>query len=255
MQVLIIFSYGMTKCGSTLAFQLARTVLEANGFDQPRLSERALGNNRKINFAQHITDDMAELILRETQAIGHPIVIKTHTSLDPAVRRLFDQGHAIGHATYRDPRDMALSMLDAGKATQTNGTAAFSEITDLTAAMHAVRNQTAKLAEWLSLPNMLPLCYDDIAFDTAATAQRMLTQFALTGDTATIAAKAKSTRFTQFNKGIRDRYKTELSAEDSTAIANEFAPFIETLITNRAHLTLPLTTPLTNPQLHPVITV
>lgn len=250
MKPLIIFSYGMTKCGSTLAFQLARTALEANGFDQPRLSERALGNDRKINFAQHITDEMADLILSETRSIGHPIVIKTHTSLDPAVRRLFEQGHAIGHAAYRDPRDMALSMLDAGQAALASGAAAFSEITDLDAALIAVRDQTAKLAQWLSLPNMLPLCYDDIAFETASVAERMLAQLGQPGDAAAIADKARSARFTQFNKGVRDRYKSEMSPKDSAAIAREFSPFIHHLITHRANLKLPLAGSLTDRQLH-----
>ena len=236
MKPLIIFSYGMTKCGSTLAFQLARSALQGCGFDQPRLSASALGNTRKINFCQHITDDMADLILRETGEIGHPIVIKTHTSLDPAVRRLFDQGLAIGHATYRDPRDMALSMLDAGRAAMASGAAAFSEITDMNAALQAVRDQTAKLAQWLSLPNILPLYYDDIAFDSADVAERMLAQLGQQGNAAAIADKAKSARFTQFNKGVRDRYRLEMSVEESASIAREFAPFIANLITNRAQL-------------------
>ncbi len=236
MQPLLVFSYGMTKCGSTLAFQLARAALEQAGCDQPRLSTAALGNNRKINFVQHVDAPMAAMIVQEVAKIGHPIVIKTHTALDPAVRQFFADGLAIGHATYRDPRDMALSMMDAGKAARESGAAAFSEITDLNAALKAVRDQTTKLAEWLGLPNMLPLCFDDIAFDTPGVAERMLAQFGLTGNAQRIAAKAKSARFTQFNKGVTDRYRAEMSAEESGGIAREFAPFLETLINNRRAL-------------------
>ncbi|WP_189638928.1 hypothetical protein [Paramylibacter ulvae] len=51
---MIVFCYGMTKCGSTLAFETARSALELSGYPQPRLSMSALGVTRKINFCQHL---------------------------------------------------------------------------------------------------------------------------------------------------------------------------------------------------------
>ena len=236
MEPLIIFSYGMTKCGSTLAFQLVRTALEQLGYVQPRLSKPALGNDRNINFVQFVEKPMAVSIWQEVQAIGHPVVIKTHAAPSPAVRRLLKKGMALGQAAYRDPRDMALSMIDSGRAARASGAVGFSHITDLNTALAGIRYQCGNLSKWLSLPNVLPLCYDDIAFDTKATAARILAQLNMPGDPGRIAAIARSRRFIQLNKGVADRHVLEMLPDDSTGISQEFQPLIDILIKGRAKL-------------------
>lgn len=53
----VVFSYGMTKYGSTLAFELARTALELSGFPQQIMPVEALGQNKLINFTRYLTDN------------------------------------------------------------------------------------------------------------------------------------------------------------------------------------------------------
>ncbi|MCK4861824.1 MAG: sulfotransferase domain-containing protein [Rhodobacteraceae bacterium] len=236
MKPLIYFSYGMTKCGTTLAFHMVSEALSQAGYEQHRLPESLIGPNKKLNFGQHFTDDQADELWEFVQTIGHPIVIKTHTRPDPSVVRLIQNGQAIAHACYRDPRDMALSMLDHGKRARAQGNPAFAEIQTLEDAKSGIRNQCDSLTAWLRLPKVLPLDFEDIAFDMQATAQRILNQLDISGDPEKIVNKVLDGRFTQFNKGISQRYKSEMPDQDDRDLAHEFAPLLTRLIDRKPNL-------------------
>mgnify|MGYP001097424608 CR=1 FL=1 len=236
MKPLIYFSYGMTKCGTTLAFHMVSEALSQAGYKQHRLPAHLMGPNKKLNFGQHYSDDQAAQLWEAVQAIGHPIAIKTHTRPDPAVVRLIQNGQAIAHACYRDPRDMALSMLDHGVRARANGKPAFAEIETLEDAKSGIRNQTDSLTAWLRLPNVLPMDFEDTAFDMQTTAQRILNQLDITGDPEKIVTAVLDGRFTQFNKGISQRHKTEMSQQDDHKFASEFSPFLTHLIDNKRTL-------------------
>ena len=233
MKPLIYFSYGMTKSGSTLAFELVRCLLEANGYPQGRIEAPGLLDRKKINTCQHLDEDLAEGLWQAVRQLGHPVAIKTHTRPDPAVRVLLQDGRALGSACYRDPRDLALSMLDHGRRARARGEQPFSEFFAIDDALNGIRNQTETLRQWLTLPGVLPLAYNDVAFDSARTVDRLARQLGLGGDGAVIAEIARTQRFTQFNKGKKDRHASEMATGDSMRIAREFAPLIETLIQNR----------------------
>ena len=236
MKPLIYFSYGMTKCGTTLAFHMVSEALAQAGYEQHRLPAHLIGPNKKLNFGQHFSDDQAAELWEAVQAIGHPIAIKTHTRPDPAVVRLIQNGQAIAHACYRDPRDMALSMLDHGQRARAKGKPAFAEIETLEDAKSGIRNQCDSLTAWLRLPNILPLDFEDIAFDMQTTAQRILNQLGIAGDPEEIVNKVLDGRFTQFNKGISQRHKSEMSPLDDRKFASEFAPLLTRLIDNKHSL-------------------
>lgn len=236
MKPLIYFSYGMTKCGTTLAFHMVSEALTQTGFKQHRLPAHLIGPNKKLNFGQHYSEAQAAELWDVVQSIGHPIVIKTHTRPDPAVVRLIQNGQAIAHACYRDPRDMALSMLDHGKRARANGNPAFAEIETLEDAKSGIRNQCDGLTAWLQLPNVMPLEFEDIAFDMKTTAQRILNQLKIDGNAEEIANNVLDSRFTQFNKGISKRHKLEMSENESQEFENEFVPFLSRLIEDKREL-------------------
>ncbi|HSF90711.1 MAG TPA: hypothetical protein VLA51_00755, partial [Paracoccaceae bacterium] len=96
--------------------------------------------------------------------------------------------------------------------------------------LNGIRNQMDSLTAWLRLPNVLPLCFDDIAFRSAETVDRIADQLGLRVDAEQIAEQVKDTTFTQFNKGVAARYRSEMSVADADRIATEFSPFYQTLI-------------------------
>ena len=236
MKPMIYFSYGMTKCGTTLAFHMVSEALAQAGFEQHRLPAHLIGPNKKLNFGQHFTDDQTDELWAAVRSIGHPIVIKTHTRPDPAIVRLIQNGQAIAHACYRDPRDMALSMLDHGIRAREAGKPAFAEIETLEDAKSGIRNQCDSLTAWLRLPNILPLDFEDIAFDMQTTVQRILDQLDISGDPEKIVAKVLDGRFTQLNKDISQRHKSEMSPQDVREFDLEFAPLMTRLIDNKHSL-------------------
>lgn len=236
MKPLIYFSYGMTKCGTTLAFHMVSEALVKAGYKQHRLPSHLIGANKKLNFGQHFSDDQAEDLWEAVQSIGHPIVIKTHTRPDPAVVRLLQNGQAIAHACYRDPRDMALSMLDHGIRARANGNPAFAEIETLEDAKSGIRNQCDSLTAWLRLPNVMPLEFEDIAFDMKTTAQRILKQLKIDGNAEEIVNEVLDGRFTQFNKGISKRHQNEMPANENQEFEHEFMPLLSRLIDSKRNL-------------------
>ena len=238
MKPMVYFSYGMTKCGTTLAYHMVSEALAQAGAEQNRLPDHLIGPNRKINFGAHFTATQADELWQAVQSIGHPIVVKTHTRPDPAIVQMMQDGRAIAHACYRDPRDMALSMLDHGARARTAGNPAFSEIVTLDDAKNGIRNQCDSLTAWLRLPNILPLNFENIAFDMPTTVQRLLDQLRIEGDPDRIIAKVLDGRFTQLNKGISKRHNAEMSAQNNREFACEFAPFMALLLDNpRKHAT------------------
>lgn len=236
MKPLIYFSYGMTKYGTTLAFHLASEALEQAGYKQHRLPAHLIGANKKLNFGQHFSETQAAELWEAVQTIGQPIVIKTHTRPDPAVVRMIQNGQAIAHACYRDPRDMALSMLDHGIRARANGNPAFAEIETLEDAKSGIRNQCDSLTAWLRLPNVMPLDFEDIAFDMKTTAQHILDQLKIDGNAEEIVNKVLDGRFTQFNKGTSKRYQNEMPEIETQGFEREFIPFLSRLIENKRKL-------------------
>jgi len=219
----IYFSFGMTKSGSTLGFELARTGLEQAGMEQELLPS-CVSAMRRINFAQHLDNKAVVALEAITDAIGHPVAIKTHTRPDPEVIRLLQSGRASAHAIYRDPRDIALSMLDHGERAHT--------IEDT---IEPIKHQTNSLLAWLSLPNVRPLYYDDLAFDTVRTMDVIANELGFAAPAETIK-EVMTSRFTQLNVGVRDRHMLEMDKETSQRFETIFAPFYDRLIHNRAQL-------------------
>lgn len=224
----LFVSYGMTKCGSTLAFQLARVALIQAGFEQPVVTRGS--GDRKINFVPILTEERADHFRKQIDALGHPLVIKTHSPAEAPALKMLSRGEARAHAAYRDLRDMALSMLDHGVRAREKGRPAFAEIETMADARAGIDNQVEKLMTWASQPGVELMGYDQLAFATAEAAERVLGQLGIDGAPKKIARQVLKREFTQRNKAQKDRWRTEMSAKDSAAFRSAYAPFYEHLI-------------------------
>jgi len=234
MQPLLYFSYGMTKTGSTLAFQLVRTALDLCGFPQDRVPLDVVNPVLKRNFVNHISDRQLHELKEEAKKRGYPIVLKTHMRPDPGVVEMMQTGEAVAHASYRDPRDMALSMLDHAEKSRNEGEENFAELSSLPQVLENIRHQHDSLTAWLRLPGTMPLYFEDIAFNTVQTAKRILTRLNLNIDPVVLADIVHTQRFTQKNKALRLRYPTEMNPKDAKMIGAEFAPLLNEFIKNRS---------------------
>ena len=236
MAPLLYFSYGMTKTGSTLAFELARSALDLCGYPQDPAKLEGIIINARLNFVNTLQKAGLQKTMAYARKLGHPLVLKTHARPPEELADMIKRGEAVVQVSYRDPRDMALSMLDHGIRARARGSNSFSELKTLEQTLENIRQQFETLSLWLKLPNVLPLYFEDVGFATPAAAKQVLQRLGLRLDAKTLADVVHQHRFTQKNKAKALRYPDEMAVGQSEAIAQEFAPFIAKFITNRAEL-------------------
>lgn len=223
-------SYGMWKSGSTYAFELTKAMFMKNGYLQPRLSDRAVESGHNINFVCDWTATQLNAILNEVEKHNTIIVIKTHRSPSSEVIKLLDSDLAVGHAVYRDPRDIALSLLDAGKMAREKGYKAFSDIHNLDDAVKRIKKQIKIFQQWVDLNNIRPIAYHDFTQKPLKLASLVSEQTDLIPYQIEDAEKIKQSRFIQFNKGKQNRYQTEMSKSEQEKIRKYFQVFYESFI-------------------------
>ena len=229
---MIVFSYGITKTGSTLAFELIKGCLESVGHKQRRLADGLVEPGHPINFLairRHTPEALQALFDAVPQ--DEIIAIKTHDSFGNKHRALFERASAEGRIkaqiVHRDPRDTCLSMLDAGTAARSAGRAAFSEFETLEDTKAAVERQLRNLDFWLTLPDVLELQYADLAERPFECIEKIGKTLGISPDPKAAYNHAFNKAFTQKNKAKPARYKDELSPSDQESIVARFRPYME----------------------------
>lgn len=217
----LYLSYGVTKTGSTLAFELVRAILELAGADQSRLPDGAVTPGHNINFFAGSVSDQIPAALDAAAGRGGLVAVKTHGRPESGARAAARRGRLIGHVVFRDPRDIVLSMLDAGARAREAGARAFSEIVTLDDALRALERQVSRMNAWLELPGMMPLLYDRFAFDLPRSVRQLAGQLGVETDPDAVIALVQ-TRFTQRNKAVPSRHEQEMDPADQRRVMERF---------------------------------
>jgi hypothetical protein len=224
---MIVLSYGMTKSGSTLAFELCKSVLQQRGFEQRRLPDGVVAPWHHINFISELSVASLQRLV-EAVSSSEIITIKTHLGFGDDEKWFIEDGIRDGgikvHVNYRDPREICLSLVDAGVQARENEKPAFAEVRTLRDAARIVRRQLNVCRRWGSLQGVLHLHYDDVAFDTRRVAEQLNADFGFDpvsdAEYNEIAYRVFSEAFTQKNKGVKHRYK-ELNARQNEFLVRE----------------------------------
>ena len=229
---MIIVSFGLMKSGSTLAYEMARTILELAGEPQEFLGEDLVMPWPQLNFVQEWNDESLTALLQATQ--GRRIVIKTHHSLAPVdaslIRSAVESGDMRVHVTYRDPRDIVLSMLDHGFRARTGTDLAFRDTFTVEDGMWLLAGQLLWIREWLALPS-LKLRYEDVVADAAYAPTAIAGDLGVDVDLEE-AWRIVSGRFTQQNEGLPERYKSDLWPDEIEKVERAFPLFIDLVAAN-----------------------
>ena len=226
-QPLIYISYGMAKSGSTLAFQLVSAILEEAGVPQYDLDLSEHSEIEQSRFVPIIRPpELSHMVAVAKGRPRRPIVVKTHSGLWNCVAEGLDHGWIIGHAVCRDPRDIALSMMDASRENRAWGKRDGQPLRHVEDALDYVRAHAKKFQDWARHPAVMPISYERIAFDTEAVATEIANQLGVDADAKRVAKIAKASQ-TNFNKGRSRRHANELSAKVNDRIRDEFADFID----------------------------
>jgi len=232
----LVFSYGIPKSGSTLAFQIARVAALFGGHSQRLLPAPLRTPGHKVNFQQVLDPELLERTA--ARAVGRVLVIKTHDTPGrawaAAYRALAGRGEAAAIVNHRDPRDICLSLCDAGRVARERGEAAFAEFVTLADAAARVQDYLVELEGWRDLPRLLELLYEVCAFATRRAIEAVKTHLGLRSPTWLVRFHAGRIAFTHRNRAVPERHLAELSGDERASLDAAFAPYLDAMGYRRA---------------------
>ncbi len=115
-----------------------------------------------------------KLIQELTQVVGgDDLVIKTHGPPRGDIASLIASGAVLANASIRDPREIALSMLDHGKRARRWKLAPFVEFQNLDDTLASIDNQIGYFNAWAEIPKVEVFLYNEICFDSRSVVERL----------------------------------------------------------------------------------
>lgn len=226
---MLVICYGMAKSGSTLAFEMVRAILMSAGHSQgrvrcPGLSSRARGNYMKTadrNSIESLLDYVGK---------GRILAVKSHHVFSDDMFEWIEDLQARRKlqiiASYRDPRDICLSLVDAGARARQKGKRAFAHVDGLPRAMLQVQRAIRNFRKWGAVQGTLRLYYQTVAFSPDAAIGAMEGVLNVTADREEVMRHAFETAFTQKNKAKPHRYPDELNDDEQLEMVEAFGSFI-----------------------------
>src|SRR5262249_15016403 len=133
-------------------------------------------------------------------------------------------------ASYRDPRDVCLSMVDAGQIAREKNRREFAEYTDLNSTLRQIEKQTVIFRKWGAIPGTVRLDYETLAFEPEATMTMLDNVLGIASDHAKAQHYAFNRAFTQKNRAVTNRRATDLSPEEDARLVRIFGTFIENVV-------------------------
>ena len=222
---MIVLCYGMTKSGSTLAFELCKAVLEQRGYQQRRLPDTVTVPGRNVNFINEVSISRLRAALADSSD-KEIIAIKVHAPAGATEIKFIESAIADGtmkvQVNLRDPREICLSLVDAGRKAREKNRGAFAEIVTLADAAAGVGKQLRVCRNWGAINGALHLLYNDVAFDAPRAVQEICADFGFPmldeSELATAMSQVFEDAFTQRNKAVKDRYRSDMSEQDGETL-------------------------------------
>lgn len=229
---MIVISYGIPKSGSTLAYEQLRGILIGAGHEQEILyNDRQSGAHRGTprNFLNDISRERLEDMIARTGP-DRIIAVKTHSAFPPDMFRWLEERQEVRDiqviASYRDPRDICLSLRDAGARARDRGTGAFGNVTDLEKAMINVERRIVSFRRWAALRGTVRLNYEDVAFHPDKAIDAVEQVLGIKADRFFVLKYAFEDAYTLKNVGKAKRHEDELSDEEKKILSQTFRKFI-----------------------------
>ncbi len=209
---MIYICYGITKSASTFLYQMTEEVFSSSGRKIARLREPFRKNDSIDNYFNLID---SELLSRIADAIGdQDIVLKTHGPATEDIAKLVASGRLLASASIRDPREIALSMLDHGQRSRKWKYQRFSEFAVLDDTLNAIDGQLRYFQSWADIAAVRVFKYNDICFNSAAVLKLIAEQIGSgVNSDGVLDVFRHKTRIGQFSKGKALRYR-ELNDAD-----------------------------------------
>jgi hypothetical protein len=210
----------MLKSASTFLYQLTEEVVRAVG----RKPVRLRAPFRPWWSVENYFDDIDPVLLDAISdaVAGRDVVLKTHQGLHPQVGCRIEAGSLLASASVRDPREIALAMVDHGRRSAQWGRPEFTECRTVFDTWPSLDNQLSNLNRWSALKTIEVFNYNDICFETRAVVGRIASQLGVAVDASDVLRPFSSKWMVgQFNRGVPLRYR-EMLAEEQSAFLDRY---------------------------------
>jgi hypothetical protein len=222
---MIYICYGMTKSASTFLYQLTERLALLAGRKPARLGPPF----RPAWSLNNYFDRIDPPLVRDIQArVGRDdVVLKTHGPPDPEIAQRVARGEILASASMRDPREIALSMIDHGTRSRRWGYAEFSECRLPLDAWPSLDNQVETYGLWAAIPKIRTFSYNEICFDTLAAVRKLAAQIGVAADPERVIQPFQCHNLIgQFSKGAALRYR-EMPLEEQQLFLARYASFYQ----------------------------
>jgi len=215
---MIYISYGQPKSASTYVVWLINRILRVHYKVSPReFRHNVLPKDYRNDF-QFVSGRLIET-MNEFVPADFVCPVKTHAPPDETIVRMLASAEVKACASFRDPRDVALSLLDIGEKERTKETQrpAFANIHTIDDVVPKVAKGLRTLKKWLAVEGVLPVPYEMTARRPDLLVMRIIRQLDLGEmDEEEVLRPLEETKrsIPEFNKGIPGRYRTEMSPKD-----------------------------------------
>ncbi|MBV9287519.1 MAG: hypothetical protein JO288_06810 [Hyphomicrobiales bacterium] len=218
----LYISYGVPKSASTFLYQIVEEIIRMNGCPLVRLGPPFCPHGSVENYIDPITGPILQII---TERVGpRDVVLKTHSALPEEVKELIEAGQLLASAVIRDPREIALSMLDHGRRSRRWGHSAFAEYHGIEDTIPSIDAQFERFLTWERSSRVVVFTFNQVCFETRNTIQRIAQQLSTTIDASSVLNPFKHRRgIGQFNKGAALRYH-EMDPNTQEFFLKRYAP-------------------------------
>ncbi len=218
---MIYISYGITKSASTFLYQLTEEVFAVAGRTPCKLGPPYRPKGALDNYFDVVDE---KLIQELTEVVGDDdLVIKTHGPPRGDIASLITSGAVLANASIRDPREIALSMLDHGKRARRWKLAPFVEFQNLDDTLASIDNQIGYFNAWAEIPKVEVFLYNEICFDSRSVVERLASHIGVAIDPDQVLQTFVGNKVIgQFSKGKALRY-SEMAPEDQARFLERFS--------------------------------
>ncbi len=225
----IYFSYGMTKSASSFVYQLQEEIIRSSSYTFVKIPASICGRSGNENYLENITDETIKLIL-EWLPENCVTVIKTHNAPSLLALELISEGKAFASITYRDPRDIAISLLDHGKRSREKGISDFAEFYHPLDTIDMIKNQIeTRFSLWEENKKSLLLNFDLIKNNPKLVVEKIIKQIEVSNVEANKICEKfdNKSNVIHYNVGKNKRFLDLMTAAEIKTFDSIFKGFLD----------------------------
>ena len=210
----LFISYGMTRSGSTLAFETEKAILENYGMSQDKIIFKGLENWIENYLHEKYLGDIDSLKKINEKTLDNFVVFKTHGAANKKLINFIRKYKIPVTISVRDPKDIIISLLEISRKNRSINETGFINIISFKDALRNIEEDLWRLETWKPLieegsAKVIP--YEETIKDAEIIIQFLAD---LTSKPKLLISEIKEItkkRFTQFNIGIAGRGQKSLN--------------------------------------------